>query len=143
MLQFPFDIYQAAIDLSHFSVNNSIQLNNRQILGGIKEPQWLITVKEYLHRISPYNYSELNKILSSIQLSEIAKENFILFKKLSEFTVTGGVTASGINLADHFLKWLQILKKSYLLLLYPDISDENYKIGFNQCPEVLHFNVIY
>ena len=64
MLQFPFDIYQAAIDLSHFSVNNSIQLNNRQILGGIKEPQWLITVKEYLHRISPYNYSELNKILS-------------------------------------------------------------------------------
>lgn len=141
MLHIPFDIVQAAIDLSHFSANRALQLPDRHILS-MKDPFWLGTLNEYLNRVTPTVHQKLTKISMYMPNQEIAKEMILMFKLLLEFTLQGGIIGSGINLVEHFKKWLGILKKTYLVALYPDLADENFRLGFPQCPEILHHFVI-
>ena len=142
MLQIPFEIFQAAIDFSHFSANRAVQLADRHILNNMKEPPWMSNINELVNRVTPSQQQQLTKISMHIPPQELAKEMIVLFKELLEFTMQGGITSSGVNLPEHFKKWLGILKKSYLLMLYPDLSEENLRIGFTQCPDILHYIVV-
>ncbi|OMJ72469.1 hypothetical protein SteCoe_29098 [Stentor coeruleus] len=142
MLHIPFDIFQAAIDFSVFTNDHSLQLTNRHVLSSTEEVKWIGPIKELLSR-TPLKFPELKNIQSFIPHNELVREMITLFKDVLQYTLSGAIIQNTVNYSEHFRKWLGILRRSYLLVLYPDLIDNSYNGGFNKCPHLLHHLVIY
>lgn len=142
MLHIPFDIFQAAIDFNQFTNDHSLQLTNRHVLSSSEEVKWIGPIKELLSR-TPLKFPELKNIQFFKPHNELVREMITLFKDVLQYTLSGAIIQNSINYSEHFRKWLGILRRSYLLILYPDLIDNSYNGGFTRCPHLLHHLVIY
>lgn len=140
MLLMPFDIFQAAIDLSMFG-NEGVKGVRREILIGNNDPKWMIQIKEVLNRV-PGKVLDLKKIVEFSPQSESVKEGIFMFRDILVYTLSGSFDQDQVNYIEHFRKWLGILRRSYLQALYPDLINPNYVGGFVSCPHILHFLII-
>ncbi|OMJ69102.1 hypothetical protein SteCoe_33271 [Stentor coeruleus] len=140
ILVMPFDIFQAAIDLGLFG-NEGTGVIRREILRGNDDPKWMIQIKEVLNKV-PGKVLDFKKNIDFVPENDMVKEGIFMFRDVLVYTLIGSFDQDQVNYIDHFRKWLLILRKSYLFVLYPDLINPDHLGGFKNCPHILHFLII-
>jgi hypothetical protein len=111
---------------------------------------WNFPAQDSLKKQFPHeNPPEIGAIkqFSGIPYTAKQKECLRWIEKMLDYTIEADLSKTNINQKDHFNRWLNILKNSFLYLVYPNISKPVPRLGDvtgfkEESPAIIHFLVI-